>query len=55
MKQIHKRYKGWCDNCDRNIVAAGTKCGVCGVRAISIKKKKLNTNKILEFFDKDKI
>ena len=46
MKQGTKRVKWWCSSCDRTLVTAGTKCKVCGVRAIK-KPIKVNTKLLM--------
>lgn len=47
MKGKYKRNKGWCDNCDAEIVEGGKKCDNCGVRNYVAKIKKPSTNQIL--------
>jgi len=42
-----ERKKGWCDNCDAEIVEGGKKCDNCGVRNYVAKIKKPSTNQIL--------
>ena len=47
MKGKYKRYKGWCDNCDAEIVQGGSKCANCGIRNYAAKIKKPSTKEIL--------
>ena len=48
MKGKYKRIKGWCHNCDADIVEGGKKCNNCGCREYCSKTKKPNTIEILK-------
>lgn len=40
MKGNFKRYQGWCEFCDKDIVPNGGKCGHCGVKQHAKSKNK---------------
>ena len=46
MKGKYKRVKFWCPNCNKSLVAGGSKCKVCGKRTIGKKIKKFNINEV---------
>lgn len=48
MKNNYKRVKGWCDNCDTEIVEGGKKCDNCGARNYASKIKKPKSREILK-------
>jgi predicted amidophosphoribosyltransferase len=51
-KKGFKRYKGWCDGCDRNIVSKGAVCEVCGRKSHPEKIQRPTKKDILKELDK---